>query len=136
MDGVIFLCIATVNFLALLAGKGNANVSLGIFGVMAATFVLSAMIFPVSVGMWTLLAAGCFNSIMFPTIFSLGVRDLTAREMPVASGVINTMIVGGAVVPMCMGWFTDHIGIRIALIFPVICYSYIAFFALKGSKIR
>jgi FHS family L-fucose permease-like MFS transporter len=136
LDGVIFLCIASVNFLALMAGKGNANVSLGIFGVTAAALVLSALVFPVSIGMWTLLAAGCFNSIMFPTIFSLGVRDLTAREMPVASGIINTLIVGGAVIPMCMGWFTDHIGVRIALVFPVICYSYIAFFALKGSKIR
>jgi len=53
-----------------------------------------------------------------------------------ASGIINTMIVGGAVVPLLMGWFTDSISVRTALLVPVVCYIYIVFFALKGSKIR
>jgi FHS family L-fucose permease-like MFS transporter len=56
--------------------------------------------------------------------------------MPLASGMINTLIVGGAVVPLAMGWFTDNISIRSALILPIICFSYIAFFGLKGNKFR
>jgi FHS family L-fucose permease-like MFS transporter len=86
--------------------------------------------------MWALLAVGFFNSIMFPTIFSLGIRDLKSHEMPLASGLINTMIVGGTVVPLAMGWLTDCINIRIAFILPAICFAYIAFFAFKGSKIK
>lgn len=136
LNGLMFLGIAVVNFLAMLMGRGKANVSLGIFGVIAAGLVLTSLVSPVSLGMWTLLAVGFFNSIMFPTIFSLGVKDLEPGEMPMASGVINTFIVGGAVVPMLIGWFTDHFSIRVALILPVLCYCYIAFFAFKGSRYR
>jgi FHS family L-fucose permease-like MFS transporter len=136
MHGVIFFGMAVVNFMAMLAGRGNPNVSLGVFGIAGALLAAAALILPVSLGMWALLGVGFFNSIMFPTIFSLGVRDLDPTEMPLASGVINTLIVGGAVVPLAMGWFTDHISVRSALILPVFCFAYIAFFGLKGSKIR
>jgi FHS family L-fucose permease-like MFS transporter len=136
LHGVIFLCMAVINFLSMLAGRGNPNVSLGIFGIAGALLTLTAFIVPVSFGMWALLGVGFFNSIMFPTIFSLGVRDLDTTEMPLASGIINTFIVGGAVVPIAMGWFTDHLNVRSALVLPIFCFVYIAFFALKGSKIR
>jgi len=53
-----------------------------------------------------------------------------------ASGIINTMIVGGSVVPLVMGYFTDTLSVRAALLVPLISYIYIVFFALKGSKIR
>jgi len=56
--------------------------------------------------------------------------------MPMASGIINTMIVGGSIIPLLMGWFTDSISVRAALIVPVVCYLYIVFFALKGSKVK
>jgi FHS family L-fucose permease-like MFS transporter len=46
------------------------------------------------------------------------------------------MIVGGAVVPVLMGILTDSASLKIALLAPIICYAYIAFFGLKGSKIR
>ncbi len=136
VHGLMFLAIAVVNFLAMVSGKGNANKTLGIFGLTAAILVLVAWLSPVSLGMWTLLAVGFFNSIMFPTIFSLGVKDLESKEMPLASGFINTLIVGGAVVPMLMGFLSDNINIRTALILPILCYLYIAFFGWKGSKFR
>jgi FHS family L-fucose permease-like MFS transporter len=56
--------------------------------------------------------------------------------MPIASGIINTMIVGGAVVPVLMGVITDAADVRTALVIPIFCFAYITFFALKGSKIR
>jgi FHS family L-fucose permease-like MFS transporter len=73
---------------------------------------------------------------MFPSIFALGVKDLEKSEMPMASGIINTMIVGGSVIPLLMGWFIDSISVRAALLVPLVSYLYIVFFALKGSKIR
>ena len=91
---------------------------------------------PATIGMWCLLSIGFFNSIMFPNIFALSVRDLDPSEMPLASGIINTLIVGGAVIPLLMGSLTDIFSARGALLIPIICYAYIAFFALKGSKIR
>ena len=134
--GLIFLGIAVANFLAMFLAKGKANVALGVFGFVAAALVFASTILGANVGIWALLSIGFFNSIMFPNIFALGVKDLDRFEMPMASGIINTMIVGGAVVPLLMGWFTDSISVRTALLVPVVCYIYIVFFALKGSKIR
>lgn len=136
VNGLIFLGIATVNYIAMYLSKGKASLALGIFGTIAAVLVFAAIVLDANVGIWALLSIGFFNSIMFPNIFALGVKDLDKFEMPMASGIINTLIVGGSVVPLLMGWFTDTISVRAALALPVICYAYIVFFALKGSKLR
>jgi len=136
MNGFIFLGIAIANFFLMLLGRGKANIALGIFGTVNMLLILAAVMLPATVGMWCLLSIGFFNSIMFPNIFSLGVRDLDPSEMPLASGIINTLIVGGAVVPLLMGGLTDAFSARGALLIPILCYAYITFFALKGSKIR
>jgi FHS family L-fucose permease-like MFS transporter len=136
VSGLLFLAMAALNFFTMLWGKGSAGLSLGLFGMAGALLALIAILLPVSTGIWALLSIGFFNSIMFPAIFSLGVRDLEAAEMPLASGIINTLIAGGAFVPLAMGWFTDHISVRSALVLPVFCFSYIAFFGFRGSKIR
>ena len=136
VNGLIFLGIALLNFLAIYFSKGSTNVALGIFGSIAAILVFSATVLGANVGIWALLSIGFFNSIMFPSIFALSVRDLENNEMPMASGIINTLIVGGSVIPLVMGWFIDHTTVRIAIIVPLVSYLYIIFFALKGSKIR
>lgn len=135
-NGLIFLGIAILNFFLMLLGKGKANVVLGIFGTVNMFLIIAASMVPATIGMWCLLSIGFFNSIMFPNIFSLGVKDLDPSEMPLASGIINTFIVGGAVVPLTMGALTDSFSARGALLIPILCFGYITFFALKGSKIR
>jgi MFS transporter, FHS family, L-fucose permease len=136
INGFIFLGIAVVNFFLMLLGKGKANVALGIFSTVNILLILSALVLPANIGMWGLLSIGFFNSIMFPNIFSLGVNDLDPAEMPLASGIINTLICGGAIIPLLMGFMTDVSSARIALLVSIVCYAYITFFALKGSKIR
>jgi len=136
VNGLIFLGIACVNFLAMFLSKGRTNVALGIFGLIAAALVFASTVLSANVGIWALLSIGFFNSIMFPNIFALGVTDLDKNEMPMASGIINTLIVGGSVIPLVMGWFTDHATVRIALLVPLVSYLYIVFFAFKGSKMR
>jgi MFS transporter, FHS family, L-fucose permease len=135
-NGLIFLGIAVINFLAMHFSKGKTNVALGVFGLIAGTLVFCATVLDANVGKWALLSIGFFNSIMFPNIFALGVKDLDRFEMPMASGIINTMIVGGSVIPLLMGYFTDSISVRAALLVPLVSYLYIVFFAFKGSKIR
>jgi FHS family L-fucose permease-like MFS transporter len=71
---------------------------------------------------------------MFPNIFALSVDGLDKGELSMASGLINTLIVGGAIVPVLMGLIADGMGVKFAFILPVICYLYIVFFALVGSK--
>lgn len=136
MLGLIFLGIAMLNLILLSLGKGIANVSLGIYATVNMVLVLCGFLLPPAIGVWCLLSVGFFNSIMFPSIFSLGVQDLDPSEMPIASGIINTMIVGGAVIPVLMGILTDSASLKIALLVPIVCYGYIAFFGLKGCKIR
>jgi MFS transporter, FHS family, L-fucose permease len=135
-NGVIFVGIAILNFFLMLLGKGKANVALGIFGTVNMLLLVAALILPANVGMWGLLSIGFFNSIMFPNIFALGVNDLEPSELPLASGIINTLICGGAIIPLLIGKVTDISTARFALLIPIVCYAYITFFALKGSKIR
>jgi FHS family L-fucose permease-like MFS transporter len=87
------------------------------------------------VSMWAVLAIGLFNSIMFPTIFTLAIDKLGPRTGE-GSGVLCMAIVGGAIVPVVMGFFADRIGIRLAYLVPVLCYAYIVFYGLKGHVVR
>jgi MFS transporter, FHS family, L-fucose permease len=85
---------------------------------------------------WSLLAIGLFNSIMFPTIFTLASVGLGKRAAE-GSGVICVAIVGGAVIPPLTGWVADMVGsLQIALIVPALCYLVIAAFGLYAHRNR
>jgi FHS family L-fucose permease-like MFS transporter len=83
--------------------------------------------------MWSIIAIGLFNSIMFPTIFTLGIEGLgpmTSR----GSSLLVMAIVGGALIPYLQGVLADHLGVQRAFLLPVLCYAYIAWYALRGSR--
>jgi MFS transporter, FHS family, L-fucose permease len=101
--------------------------------ILAATLVIASMALDGQLAMWSILAVGLFNSIMFPTIFSLGVAELGPLTGS-ASGILNTAIVGGAILPVVQCLIADRIGIHHAFFIPVACYLYILFYALSGSK--
>ena len=82
---------------------------------------------------WSLLAVGLFNSIMFPTIFSLASEGLGKRAAE-GSGVICMAIVGGAVVPLITGRTADHFGLQQALIVPAACYCGILLYSWYARK--
>jgi len=86
-----------------------------------------------AVTQWSLLLIGFFNSIMFPTIFSLGTKGL-GKFTGAASGIISTAIVGGALVPVLQGFVIDHVGLMISYVIPAVCYVYIVFFATRDYK--
>ena len=86
-----------------------------------------------AVTQWSLLLIGFFNSIMFPTIFSLGTKGL-GKFTGAASGIISTAIVGGALVRVLQGFVIDHVGLMISYVIPAVCYVYIVFFATRGYK--
>jgi len=87
--------------------------------------------------MWSILLVGFFNSIMFPTIFALTIGEVR-HEAQSASGVLCLGIVGGAVISQLQGILADRIGIQLSFILPVLCYIYIAIYALTalGGKSR
>jgi len=135
-DGFYFLIIAAINYAIMQIGKGNSNRTLAVFAGVAASLAIITAITTGQVALWTIVSIGFFNSVMFPNIFALSVRDLDAAEMASASGIINSLIVGGAIIPLIMGKIADVSGYTLAFFVPAVCYAYIFFFAVKGSKLR
>jgi len=86
------------------------------------------------VAMWALILIGLFNSIMFPTIFSLaleGLGNLTSK----GSGLLCMAIVGGAVMPLVQASFADRIGLLPSFAVPLVCYLYIVWFGVRGYRV-
>ena len=85
------------------------------------------------VSMWSVLAVGLFNSIMFPTIFSLAINGI-GHLRPKASGLLCTAIVGGAIIPPTFGFLIDVVTFKYALLLIVMCYVYILWYGYKNGK--
>jgi len=103
------------------------------FGICAASMLILSMSSTGPTAIYSLVACGFFNSIMFPNIFTLGIAGLGPMTSK-GSGLIMTAVVGGAVVPPLIGLMADKAGIQASFIIPVICYLYIAYYGIRGSK--
>ena len=102
---------------------------------LGAVCILLSLLFSSSMlGIWCMLAAGLFHSVMWPLIFNLGLQEL-GPHTKAASGVINTGVIGAAVLMPLMGAIVDMTGVIIAMCFLFIFYAYIIWFCNWGSKI-
>jgi len=90
---------------------------LALCAVCTSLLVIISMLSSGHIAMWSILAVGLFNSIMFPCIFSLAVAELGPLTGN-GSGILNMAIVGGAIVPVIQGAIADHIGIHHAFFVP------------------
>lgn len=106
---------------------------LGGFGFAGALLLAVSMASHGEVAIWTLVLCGFFNSIMFPNIFALGIAGLGPMTSK-GSGLIMTAVVGGAVIPFLIGAAADKMGIQHAFVIPILCYLFIAYYGLWGSK--
>jgi FHS family L-fucose permease-like MFS transporter len=106
---------------------------LGLAALVACGLVAVSMLTGGPVAMWTILAVGLFNSIMFPTIFTLAIADLGPLTGE-GSGLLIMAIVGGAVIPFLQGAMADAMGLHHAFLLPLVCYLYIAYYGFVGSK--
>jgi len=106
---------------------------LGTFGFAAAALIVISMMSSGQVAIWSMVLCGFFNSIMFPNIFALGIAGLGPMTSK-GSGLIMTAVVGGAIVPLALGAMADKVGIQHAFVIPLICYLFIAYYGLWGSK--
>jgi FHS family L-fucose permease-like MFS transporter len=135
---------------AALLQKVKPGKLLALCAVIAALLVSVSVLTSGHVAMWSILAVGVFNSVMFPCIFTMGIAELGPLTGD-GSGILNMAIVGGAIIPWLVGKAGDIInrayypamvqgetswgqGIHYALIMATICYLYILFFAVSGSK--
>ena len=155
--------LVTLYYLGIMAGRfiGSALMSvikaekmlvaLGLFGV---ALMLVAMFTSGQVAIWSLVLCGVANSVMYPTIFTLGIAELGPLTSE-GSGVITIGNVGGAVIPPLFGWLSevigkhyaaahsmqyviggaaDKVGIQYAFLLPIVCYLFIAYYGLAGYK--
>jgi FHS family L-fucose permease-like MFS transporter len=111
----------------------NTRTALGIAAFCAMAFVLLSMLTTSHVAMWSIIVVGFFNSIMFPSIFTLGIAKLGPRTGD-GSGLLIMAIVGGAIIPVMQGAIADRIGVHHAFLLPVICYLYIVYYAFRGAE--
>jgi FHS family L-fucose permease-like MFS transporter len=106
---------------------------LGAAAICSSILVCTSMLTTAHFAMWSIILVGFFNSIMFPSIFTLGIAELGPLTGD-GSGLLIMAIVGGALIPPAQGWIADHVGVHHAFILPAICYLYIVYYAFKGSK--
>ena len=106
---------------------------LAINAVIAIVMIVVSMNTSGSLAMWSILAVGFFNSIMFPTIFTLAVKGLGSMTSK-GSGFVCQAIVGGALIPLVQGVAADTMGIQLSFIVPMLCYIYIGWYALNGAE--
>jgi FHS family L-fucose permease-like MFS transporter len=107
---------------------------LAIHAIGAAALVLVTMAATGQVAMWSVIAVGLFNSIMFPTIFTIAIDGL-GKHTGQGSGILCMAIVGGALIPVIQGALADRIGIHHCFIIPVLCYLYIAWYGRYGHPV-
>jgi FHS family L-fucose permease-like MFS transporter len=108
---------------------------LSIFGFGALVSVVVGICASGLASVLAIVLVGFFNSIMFPRIFALSLKNLGALTKR-GSSLLVMSIIGGALIPAVMGRISDVSNIRIAFVMPVVCYTYVIYFALKGYKPR
>ncbi len=111
----------------------RAQRALAFVSLIASLLVITTLFAHGHIAMWAIVACGLFNSIMWPCIFPLSVEGL-GRFTSQGSGILVTMVVGGAVIPEIQGFLADRFGYQPSFAIVLLCYAYILFFALRGYR--
>jgi MFS transporter, FHS family, L-fucose permease len=118
---------------AFLLKSVKASRVLSVAAAMAIGLVLLSVSTSGYLAVWSMIAVGLCNSIMFAIIFSLAINGLGAYTTQ-ASGLLSASIAGGAVISFCQGLLIDHTTWAVAFMLPVACYGYILFYGLNGYR--
>ena len=119
---------------SVLLARFSPNRLLALFAGVNMLLLVTTMASSGHVAMYSLVAIGLFNSIMFPTIFALSIERLGPLTNK-GSSLLIMAIVGGALVPFLQGMLADRIGLQPSFVLPLLCYAYIVFFGLSGSRL-
>ncbi len=111
----------------------SAPVALTAVSAVAAVLVATAIVAHGNVALFAIVACGLCNSVMWPCIFPMALRGL-GRFTSQGSGILVTMVVGGAVIPEIQGFLADRFGYSQSFLIVLACYVYILFFALNGHR--
>jgi MFS transporter, FHS family, L-fucose permease len=132
---IIVLGLIVGNAIGFALGKSLPARTLAIFALIVVLLLVVTVLTTGDVAMWSVIAIGLFNSIMFPTIFTLAIRDL-GKYTSQGSSLLVMAIVGGAIIPPLMGFIADKLSFQQAYIFPALCYLYIFYYGWKGHEVK
>lgn len=108
---------------------------MGLYGIINIALCAVGFLFPNWVGVWAIFATSFFMSLMFPTIFALGIKGL-GPNTKVGGSLIVMAIIGGAVFTPLMGFANEFGGIKTAMLVPLFCYVVVAYYALVGCRVK
>jgi MFS transporter, FHS family, L-fucose permease len=111
----------------------KAQTLLAILALIGVALLCVSMFSHGEIAVWSLVLCGAANSIMYPTIFALGIAELGPLTSE-GSGIITMGNVGGGVIPLLFGALADRIGIQYAFVIPIVAYLYVAYYGLSGYK--
>jgi len=120
---------------SVLLAKFSPNKLLAGFAAMNMLLLVTTMASSGPLAMYSLVSIGLFNSIMFPTIFALSIERLGPLTNK-GSSLLIMAIVGGALVPFLQGLLADRIGLQPSFVLPLLCYAYVVFFGVSGSRLQ
>jgi MFS transporter, FHS family, L-fucose permease len=113
----------------------RAERALAAVAAVALILVLATIFGHGHLALWAIVSCGLFNSVMWPCIFPLSVKGL-GQFTSQGSGILITMVVGGAIIPEVQGLLADKFGYQPSFLIVLLCYAYLIYFALDGYKIR
>jgi FHS family L-fucose permease-like MFS transporter len=111
----------------------RAQRALAVVSMIAAVLITLTVAAHGHIAMWAVVFCGLCNSVMWPCIFPLAVKGL-GRFTSQGSGILITMVVGGAVIPEIQGFLADTLGYQHSFAIVLVCYAYIFFFAIRGHR--
>lgn len=118
---------------SLVMQKIPANKVLAFNAAAAILLLLTVSFGQGSLAMFAVLLIGLFNSVMFPTIFSLAVNELGSLASK-GAGILCLAIVGGAIIPLIQALLADTLGLQLSFLLPIVCYAFIIFYGMKGYQ--
>lgn len=118
---------------AAVLSKVDPGKALGVCAGAVVLLLLTTVNMTGEIAKWAVVSIGLFNSIMFPTIFTLAIRGLGFNTSQ-GSSLLIMAIVGGAIIPLAQGALADAVGVQLAFLLPVVCYIYILYYGFIGSK--
>ncbi len=132
----ITLGLIALNVLVFMLGRFIPSRTLGLFATTVLVLLLVGIFATGPLAMWSIIAIGLFNSIMFPTIFDLAIKGLGIHTSQ-GSSLLVMAIVGGAIIPPLQGAVADVSGsVQLSFLVPMVCYLYIVFYGFWGYKIK
>ncbi len=124
-----------IQFFGLFAFRDSNEMTLSTFAGINVLLLLTAFIFKSEIAMWSMIAIGLFNSIMWSNIFTIAIKDLKEYTSK-ASSLLIIMITGGAIFPLLMGVISDKSNLEYAYLLPIIAYFYIFIFGIKSKTFK